>query len=251
MDERPLGTQEPLANGPDATNLVIPGRVLSCLVMLLEAYEYAQDLEIDRWAMAVELRDLRKLGLTNSDLRWLVGKRFVDHGRETTECGHERRGFIHPKSLRFAKRTCFALTADGVIEAQGIRQRIALLPVWDESLVRAHSYPALPHRHLPQPPKPPLTPIWDRDRQELRVGLNVVKQFKVPAANQECVLAAFQEESWPPRIDDPLSPQRDQDPKRRLHDTICSLNRNQKRSLIRFFGDGSGQGVRWEFAEEK
>jgi hypothetical protein len=74
-----------------------------------------------------------------------------------------------------------------------------------------------------------------------------VKLFKVPAINQEAVLAAFEEEEWPPRIDDPLSPRGEQNPKRRLHDTITALNRNQKAPLIRFFGDGSGQGVRWEF----
>jgi hypothetical protein len=69
----------------------------------------------------------------------------------------------------------------------------------------------------------------------------------VPAANQERVLAAFEEEGWPVHIDDPLPPSPDQDSKRRLHDTINSLNRNQKCPLIRFVGDGTGQGVRWEF----
>ena len=59
------------------------------------------------------------------------------------------------------------------------------------------------------------------------------------------ILAAFEEEGWPPRIDDPLPPKPDQDPKRRLHDTINSLNRNQQHLLIQFFGDGSGQGIRW------
>jgi hypothetical protein len=90
-------------------------------------------------------------------------------------------------------------------------------------------------------------PTWDRDLQQLRLGNVIVKQFKVPAANQEAILAAFQEEDWPVRIDDPLSPKSDQDPKRRLHDTINSLNRNRRRPLLRFVGDGSGQGVRWEF----
>jgi hypothetical protein len=80
----------------------------------------------------------------------------------------------------------------------------------------------------------------------LRVGEVVVKQFKVPAANQERILAAFEEDGWPIRIDDPLPPAVEQDPKRRLHDTINSLNRNQKRPLIRFIGDGSGQGIRWQ-----
>jgi hypothetical protein len=82
-------------------------------------------------------------------------------------------------------------------------------------------------------------------RQELRLGELVVKQFKVPAANQERVLAAFQEEGWPRRIDDPLPPSPDLDPKRRLHETISSLNRNLLRPWIRFHGDGTGQGVRW------
>ena len=59
----------------------------------------------------------------------------------------------------------------------------------------------------------------------------IVKEFKVPAANQEAILAAFQEEGWVPRIDDPLAPQLNQDSKRWLHDTINSLNRNQKHEL--------------------
>ena len=33
-----------------------------------------------------------------------------------------------------------------------------------------------------------------------------VKQYRVPSPNQEAVLTVFQEEGWPPRIDDPLSP---------------------------------------------
>ena len=57
---------------------------------------------------------------------------------------------------------------------------------------------------------------------------------------------AFEEESWPPRIDDPLPPSPNIDSKKRLHDTIKSLNRHQKQRCIRFMGDGRGTGVRWE-----
>lgn len=46
--------------------------------------------------------------------------------------------------------------------------------------------------------------------------------------NQEMLLAAFQEEDRPCRIDDPLPPQPDQDARRRLSDTIKCLNRKQK-----------------------
>ena len=80
------------------------------------------------------------------------------------------------------------------------------------------------------------------------MGDIVVKQFKVPALNQERILAAFEEEGWPVHIDDPLPPHPEQDPKRRLHDTINSLNRNQKNPLIRFLGNGNGQGIRWELS---
>ena len=83
------------------------------------------------------------------------------------------------------------------------------------------------------------------------MGNTVVKRFRVPAANQEAILAVFEEEHWPARIDDPLPPHREQSPKRRLQETIKSLNRNQKKSMIRFLGDGSGQGVLWEFSNEK
>ena len=114
--------------------------------------------------------------------------------------------------------------------------------------------------HAPANPAPPVVapvtvagqvPVWDCDRQELRWGGTLIKQFKVPSPNQETILAAFEEEHWPPRIDDPLPPQMDQEPKRRLHDTINTLNRNQKNALIRFLGDGSGQGVRWEPAGDR
>jgi hypothetical protein len=77
----------------------------------------------------------------------------------------------------------------------------------------------------------------------------VVKQFKSPAMNQETILTAFEEENWPPRIDDPLPPEPDLDPKRRLHATINSLNGRQKNPLIRFVGDGTGEGVRWELVQ--
>jgi len=89
-------------------------------------------------------------------------------------------------------------------------------------------------------------PKWDRDRQKLSVENSIVKHFKVPAPNQEVILAVFEEEGWPTSIDDPLSPHPVIDPKQRLHDTINSLNRNQKNRLIHFRGNGSGRGILWE-----
>lgn len=94
------------------------------------------------------------------------------------------------------------------------------------------------------------SPRWDDQRHELWLGSVLVKRFKWKATNQESVLAAFQEESWPSRIDDPLSPVADTDPKRRLSDAIKCLNRKQANPLIRFSGDGTGEGVLWDIVDE-
>jgi len=73
-----------------------------------------------------------------------------------------------------------------------------------------------------------------------------VKAFDKPAPNQEKVLSAFEEDGWPRHIDDPLSGSGELDPKDRLRFTVRRLNAFQKQPLIRFFADGTGQGIRWE-----
>ena len=95
-----------------------------------------------------------------------------------------------------------------------------------------------------------IKPHWNAVTRELQFQDVIVKCYKWKAENQEMVLNAFQEEGWPHRIDDPLPPQRDQDCKRRLCDTIKCLNRKQTNGLIRFHGDGTGEGVFWKRLEE-
>jgi hypothetical protein len=58
------------------------------------------------------------------------------------------------------------------------------------------------------------------------------------------LLAAFEEQHWARRIDDPLPPGR-VDRKERLHDTIKRLNRHQRHRLLHFGGDGTSEGVYW------
>ena len=89
-------------------------------------------------------------------------------------------------------------------------------------------------------------PRWCPDSKELRFDGKVVKRFRWRAMNQETVLTAFQEDGWPITIDDPLPPKMELDPKRRLHDTIKALNQNQEFAAIRFHGNGTGEGVRWQ-----
>jgi hypothetical protein len=162
--------------------------------------------------------------MSNNDLRWLTYNGVVEAAIEVTEPGEAVRTFRPSASALFSERTCFVL-------AQGARARALVLSSessnadtprngHERALTELHPVAAADH-----------VPVWDRDLQELRWEGQVVKQFKAPSPNQETILAAFEEEHWPTRIDDPLPPVRDQDPKRRLHDTINSLNRNQKNSL--------------------
>jgi len=233
---------QPGSNGLQKSKIRLASRMKAALLALLEAIDYGQDLERTAWDFAIELSCLRRMKLTNSDLRWLVGRELVDHAIEITTTCDADRSFRQPPRLIFCKRACFVLTPAGVALACEIAGRGHSRRQTDVQAVADQPMLSIAH---PQP----LTPTWDRYRQELKVGNTVVKRFRVPAANQEAILAAFEEEHWPPRIDDPLPPHREQSSKRRLQETIKSLNRNQKKSMIRFLGDGSGQGVLWEFCE--
>jgi hypothetical protein len=215
------------------------------LVQLLEAHDFARDAGCNTWDFALGIDELQVAGLLSSDFRWLICKGLIEHASETAPGDGACRRFRKGHRLRFRKDSCFVLTIDGVAfvtwmlhhgQRDGSRR-----PSWANLRERGGGRSRMPS----EPPLLPAVPVWDRDRQELRLGDVVVKQFKVPAANQERILAAFEEEGWPIRIDDPLPPVFDQDPKARLHDTIVSLNRNQKHPLLRFYGDGTGQGVRW------
>jgi hypothetical protein len=210
-------------------------RLIAALSWLKQGYDYANDLGLDGWSFAVEIHVLRAEGLTDNDLRWLVCKGLVEHAGEVTALGDDARSFRETGRLRFCRKTCFVLTEAGAALDLAVRDL-------DDSTAPSPAPPVA----LAVDTGAGARPRWDADRQELRLGGLVVKQYKVPAPNQEMILAAFEEEGWPHRIDDPIPPVYDSEPKRRLHDTINSLNRSQKQPLLRFLGDGSGQGVRWE-----
>ncbi len=211
----------------------------AALGLLLEAFESAEELHCSDWDFALEIEELRKAGFTNSDLRWLVCKGYVEHARETRPTDDHSRSFRPTGHLTFHESTCFVLSETGVEFARKGLQQAA-------HRSSEHYVPA-PQGNGEQTAEP--VPKWDPDRLELCVGKSIVKKFQVPAANQELILSAFEEEGWPVRVDDPLPPRPNQDPKARLHTTINALNRNQRDRLIRFRGDGHGEGIRWELIE--
>ena len=87
----------------------------------------------------------------------------------------------------------------------------------------------------------PQIPIWNRDLGELCFNGSVVRKVRIGVApNIGRILDAFQEESWPRHISDPLphgvNPQR-------LRETVRTLNERLK--AIVFHTDGTGEGVTW------
>jgi hypothetical protein len=250
------------------------------LALLSRAREYAQQVRSDAWQFAVEIEELRQLGLTNCDFRWLVARGYVAHALETTLPGEEQRQFTLLGRHMFPDGTCFILHTgmdaaappqeedlsdteeddtrletndDPTTTGNGSVKETPVPPfVQGGSAGETNSHSASPDRRAGETHgtyTKILQPHWDPRRRELRVGDKLVKRFRWPAVNQETVLAVFEEEGWPDRVDDPLPVVPEQDPKRRLHDTIKCLNRNQLHEIVHFRGDGTGEGVSWELVE--
>lgn len=103
----------------------------------------------------------------------------------------------------------------------------------------------------PAPQPPALLPRWDREQRRLWLGHLLLKEYRHLAPNQTALLEVFQEQSWVVTdIDDPLRPQageEEEDVKRRLRATIKNMNRGLPPGTIRFRGDGTGEGVVWEY----
>lgn len=233
MSQSPSQNRDPIDGSAQDK---LPARFRAALALLLDAFEYAEQTNGDRWEYAVEIHELHEAGLTKNDLRFLVRREIVEHASEVTILGNDGRQFQSTGDLTFTERTCMVLTTSGVVAA------IESCTARSDKNAR----PPLVVRTAVELSATPL-PAWDADRRVLSIDGTTVKHFKWPAVNQEAILAAFEEEGWCSRIDDPLSPQPEQDSKRRLSDTIKCLNRKQSSPLIHFRGDGTGEGVVWEF----
>jgi hypothetical protein len=194
------------------------------------AWQFSRDCDRSQWDFAVELDVLDQEGVSHETLRWMLGKGLIEHAIESDEHRGIGRTFESPGGFAFKPRSCFVITGNGL---NALKDVVPVAP----TLAVSPTSPGL------------LVPEWDDQRHELRLGKKLVKRFKWRAANQEAVLSAFQEEGWPPRIDDPLPPVTETDPKRRLGDAIKCLNRKQVNPLVRFSGDGTGEGVLWQVVE--
>ena len=211
--------------------------------MLFHAASFAAEAKRDIWDFSVERSDLVGKGVSSSDLRWLLTHGYVAHAQEISQVGETCRKFRPLRSLAIPEQACFVLTNKGVQLASQGKQRLNLhLPQPSNGAASlnnetgrskgAVSHPSIPH--------------WDATTGVLSFKSQPVKRFRRPAPSQQAILNAYQENGWPPRIDNPISQECERVSSRRLLDAIRALNRHHEQQLIRFSGDGNGDGVLWE-----
>ena len=209
---------------------------------LLRASIYAHDVQHSVWDFALELSELKEFGLCHADLRWLICKGYAEQAQEITKGKETSRTFQSNDGLCIGRRSCFVLTESGLQAALDWKCDFISVTKRQTKKMVSLSKKSNPSEVLVEKE---IIPKWDSSCRVVTYGGVVVKQFKLPSPNQVAVLAAFEEEGWPSRVDDPLPPRSDVDPKQRLHDTIRSINRNQRHNLLYFRGDGTGRGILW------
>lgn len=220
-----IGRPEVLAN--------LPVKIPMALSELLQDHGYALDLSQNIWEFATEISRLQDLGINYNDLRWMIGRGWMQHAIERHPADGTCRSFDRHGCLEFSDRSCFVLTNQGIEAASQAN-----------TAARSQS-DSCPQNPPPVPQEWP-RPSWDSARNRLYFGSTLVKAYRVPSPNQTTILSAFEEEEWPPRIDDPLPYSSDIARKERLRYTLKSLNKHQKVRMLHFSGDGSGEGILWE-----
>jgi hypothetical protein len=134
----------------------------------------AEDAEKHPWQFAVDLQSLLKSDCTENGVRWLISKGYLEHAIETTKAKARQRTFSRAKNLHLQPTSCYLLTAQGVAVARQLREGL---------LVSANGADKIAGK-----------PYWSAETRELRLNGVLLKIFKRPAANQERILTAFEEE---------------------------------------------------------
>ena len=223
-----------------AASLRIPEQswpaVVTTLRMLRESRELAVSGDHDPWSLAVEQPYLLAGGSSITVLRWLLLEKLIEHKIEITRPGTNQRQFQLPRSLRFGSHSCFVVSDKGL--AVVLQSGCAPQTVLTENGVREKRTGKNAGKTKPH---------WNRHTRQLTVHSVLVKHFRVPAANQEQLLLAFQRQNWRRCILDPLPSSFD--PRKRLLDVVRRLNERQRVPLLRFHTSDSSGAVWWELLE--
>ena len=86
-------------------------------------------------------------------------------------------------------------------------------------------------------------PVWDGETGELWYRGQMVGRIKRAGTEIMKILATFQDDDWPRRIDDPLDPSPET---RKLSQAVYSLNKGLSQIKFRV----SGEGIIWDRNDE-
>jgi hypothetical protein len=200
-----------------------PGKTREVLASLSKARACAVDLGVDPCDFAIPMLNFVSTGVDESDLRWLVARGYVRF-RDRAQPLQSAMGGIACGNISFV------ITEKGAIAANLSAAKPSSGHFFSGKTFE--SWFDLPH--------------WDAAVRRLWFGGELVKSFRLPAGNQVAVLAAFEDEGWPPSICDPLPFLPSRRAKERLHATIRCLNSHHVNRALRFRGDGTGESVLWE-----
>lgn len=201
----------------------------------------------DRWQLAVPVEKLLDLGVPRDHIRWMDATGWIELGHEVRQRSGVRRVYAKSQRSNDPVVWCCVLTSLGEVIARSCRgAELAGDSFVDVSASRELANHGSSNGHANGSANVAHTPMWNAQRRILSLGGQTVKCFRGRAPNQVKILSVFEEEGWPAAIDDPLPPSKATDTKRRLHDTIKSLNRNQIHALLRFRGNGTGEMIAWE-----
>src|SRR2546430_2549173 len=81
--------------------------------VLLKAAIFAERLRRSPWDFAVEIGELCKLGLSRTDIRWLICQGLIEHADEVHGAPPDGRRFRPSAELALTKCSCFVLTSVG------------------------------------------------------------------------------------------------------------------------------------------
>jgi hypothetical protein len=206
--------------------------VRSALMQLQEAYELARSENLPIEEFAIRLSSLIQGGGSAAAAQWLVNSRYA---RLTAEDGtvDSSGSFVRnrPRNGPLSNHSRLTLTERGLELARGCNGTTDVeLSVTSTSLST-------------------MKPHWHRKKRELWVGNQLIKRFTKTAKNQHLIMEVFEEEGWPPSIDDPFPGGTHQEKRKRLNNAVDRLNHGHLLPLLRFHTNGTGDGIRWEFCQ--
>ena len=207
--------------------------LVGCYTPLLAAWARAELRRVNSVDFPVPLTSLPGVARAEHLIVWMYYQGHVEHLQPKRVAHTRKRRWHAVDTVHFNKSSAVALTGRGATFAEEFLSASLTAGAKEKRAAWARLITGR------------LTPRFKKN--EFTWGCHVLKHFTQSALSQRLLLQALEEDGWAALSDNPFTGGGRINPKTRLHETIKSLNHNQKKNLIHFGGDGTGQRVGWEY----